>query len=231
MDDPKLLSISDKDLRLWLRLLCYASKNDGNLPIITTLSKVLRVRLDHLQQGVNRLINVGLIDELAISLDQHYRPHNWSKRQYKSDTCNDRVAKHREKCNVTVTPRARQIQITDTDYNPLPPKKGGFEGGGKIENSTLENVEELEYEWTSAFDDYPHPAITNSENAYREFLKLTPDEKSMLAAGAAFAGASREFVSKRDRGYGTPFDTFIKSRAFVDAYHQFTKTGVQNVTC
>lgn len=115
MDDAKLLSISDKDLRLWLRLLCLASKHDGNLPSMPTLSKLLRVRLDYVQGGVERLLKVGLIDELAISLDEYYTPHNWSKRQYKSDSSAERVAKHREKCNVTVTPRARQIQITDTD--------------------------------------------------------------------------------------------------------------------
>lgn len=106
MRHPKVARLSDKEFRLWVRLLGVASENEGIIPPLDDLKYVLNTRLDHLLTGVERLISIGLIDRL----EHGYVPHNWKKYQYKSDTSKERVAKHRAKCNVTVTPPE-----TDTD--------------------------------------------------------------------------------------------------------------------
>lgn len=100
MRNPKVMRLADNDFRLWVRLLAVASENDGRLPPIGDLKLLLSARLDRLADGLQRLINAGLIDVAG----QGYEPHNWSKFQYKSDTSTPRVTLHRAKRNVTVTP-------------------------------------------------------------------------------------------------------------------------------
>ncbi len=107
MRNPKVAALTDRDFRLWVNLLAVASENEGWIPGLEALKHLLKARLDHLSTGVERLISTGLIDRLAGG----YEPHNWKKFQYKSDTSTERVAKHREKGNVSVTPPdSEQIQ-------------------------------------------------------------------------------------------------------------------------
>lgn len=108
MRDPKVAKLTDKQFRLWMNLLAVASENDGHIPMLDDLKYLLNRRLDHLSTGVKELISMGLIDCLA----DGYEPHNWNKFQYKSDTSKERVAKHRAKRNVTVTPPDTE---TETD--------------------------------------------------------------------------------------------------------------------
>jgi hypothetical protein len=112
MRNPKVARLSDKQFRLWVELLAVASENDGLLPCLDDLRYMLNRRLDHLSTGVEQLISMGLIDRLT----DGYEPHNWSKFQYKSDTSNERVTRHRAKRNVTVTPPDTDTD-TDTEVN------------------------------------------------------------------------------------------------------------------
>lgn len=99
MRNPKVGRLSDFEFRLWVELLCVASENDGKIPCVEDLKRIIKRRVDHLLRGLNALIRHGLID----ALDGHYEPHNWSKFQYKSDTSTARVTLHRKKRNVSVT--------------------------------------------------------------------------------------------------------------------------------
>ena len=63
---------------------------------------------------------MGLIDRLT----DGYEPHNWSKFQYKSDTSNQRVTRHRAKRNVTVTPPDTETE-TEVNTNVLTAKRRG----------------------------------------------------------------------------------------------------------
>jgi hypothetical protein len=126
MRNPKVARLSDKQFRLWVELLAVASENDGLLPCLDDLRYMLNRRLDHLSTGVEQLISMGLIDRLT----DGYEPHNWSKFQYKSDTSNQRVARHRAKRNVTVTPPDTDTD-TDTDLS-IKIDKGAYAFCGKI---------------------------------------------------------------------------------------------------
>lgn len=110
MRNPKVARLNDKEFRLWVELLAVAADNDGLIPHLGDLKHLLRRRLDHLSTGVQRLISIGLIDVLGDS----YVPHSWAKFQYKSDVSTERVQKHREKRNVTVTPPETETE-TETD--------------------------------------------------------------------------------------------------------------------
>lgn len=110
MRNPKVLRLSDKDFRLWVRLLSVASENEGRIAPAEDLKMVLAMRLDHLQGGLDRLISGGLIDAIA----NGYEPHGWAKFQYKSDVSTSRVHKHRAKRNVSETPPDTEAD-TDTE--------------------------------------------------------------------------------------------------------------------
>lgn len=122
--NPKVAKLTDAQFRLWVELMAIASDNDGAIPALDDLKHVLKRRLDHLSRGLKDLISAGLIDALG----NGYEPHNWSKHQYKSDTSKDRVALHRSKRNVTVTPPDTE---TETEL-PLDKSNGASPNSDKV---------------------------------------------------------------------------------------------------
>lgn len=116
LNDHKVQSLSPELFKAWVNLLCTASFNDGVLPTVERLAFELRVSKHEMQSRIDELVLLGLID---IRADKKLEPHNWEKRQWKSDDSKDRVRKHRatkRHCNddvtVTVTPPE---SYTDTD--------------------------------------------------------------------------------------------------------------------
>jgi hypothetical protein len=92
MRHPKVARLTDAQFRLWAELLCVASENEGAIPAAEDLKHVLKRRLDHLLTGLEGLLKAGLI----VRYGDGFQPHNWDKRQYKSDSSAERVRKHRE---------------------------------------------------------------------------------------------------------------------------------------
>ena len=137
LDDPKVQKLPAELFKIWVNLLCVASRNDGLLPPIDDLAFMLRKDASALSLHVSELQVIGLIDES----EQGLTPHNWSTRQYQSDNSAERVRKHREakrhsnvspvtECNVTsnddVSYQNRYRADTETDIISAPArsKKG-----------------------------------------------------------------------------------------------------------
>jgi hypothetical protein len=100
INDPKILKLSDEQFRFWVGILCVASKCDGTLPSHEDIAIHLRMKVEKVRRHFSALIDVELIDRDG----DDFHPHNWDARQYKSDTSNERVKRHRKrKCNVTST--------------------------------------------------------------------------------------------------------------------------------
>lgn len=98
INDPKLLKLPEALRWQWLAMLCVASKNGGKLPANEDIALMLRVPEAKAAEFVTKLVKAKLIDKV----DDVFVPHNWEGRQFKSDTSNDRVKKHRNgKRNVT----------------------------------------------------------------------------------------------------------------------------------
>lgn len=98
INDPKLLKLPETLRWQWLAMLCVASKNGGKLPSNEDIALMLRVPEAKAAELVTKLVKAKLID----NVDGAFVPHNWEGRQFKSDTSNDRVRKHRDgKRNVT----------------------------------------------------------------------------------------------------------------------------------
>lgn len=125
LDDPKAQRLPPQDFKIWINLLCLASRNDGKLPCIDDIAFALRISDNDAVTVIERLHIAGLIDKRNGGPDGfRYFPHGWDKRQYKSDNSADRVKKHREKrndecnvsCNVTETPPETDTEAdTETD--------------------------------------------------------------------------------------------------------------------
>jgi hypothetical protein len=126
LNDPKILGLSDAIYRQWTRVLCVASKNGGYLPSETDLAFHLRfTSVSLVRKLIKTLLEKQLLDETD---GGQLIPHNWRKRQYKSDVSTERVKQFRKRqrnvsVNVSETP-------TDTDTEierKMVPKKGTTE--------------------------------------------------------------------------------------------------------
>lgn len=137
LDDPKVQKLPGDLFKVWVNLLCVASRNNGALPAIDDLAFMLRQSSDTVSDMMSELMRVGLIDES----EQGLTPHNWSERQYQSDSSAERMRKHRAMkrnsdvtdvtmCDVTgdgkVTLQNRYRADTDTEITSAPArsKKG-----------------------------------------------------------------------------------------------------------
>lgn len=124
INDPKVQMLSEIDQRRYIMLLCIRCNEDVTLHDDIIVFQ-LRISSEEWKQTKQALINKNLIDK-------NNNITNWNKRQYISDTSNERVKKHRlnkkkQGCNVTVTPSDTDTD-TDTEniipLNPPRDKKG-----------------------------------------------------------------------------------------------------------
>jgi hypothetical protein len=121
LNNPKLLRLSDRMFRIWVGLLCVASKNGGRLPPMEDIALMLRQPPERMAEALVSLVGAGLIDR-----DEHgLSPHRWEERQYKSDSSAERMRRHRKKGDaegdVTVTP------YNTTHNNRTEPVTGSIE--------------------------------------------------------------------------------------------------------
>lgn len=123
LNDPKVQLLPPDVFKTWVNILCIAAENDGQLGTTSQIAFSLRVTECDARAVTQTLLDAGLLD----ARKGHYIPHNWSKRQYKSDTSAERMRRHRERhrhrhCDVTVTPPETETD-TDTDRKEKNTKK------------------------------------------------------------------------------------------------------------
>jgi hypothetical protein len=96
VDDPKIQLLSGEMVKALLNLWCLASQNGGVLPSMKDMAFKLRMKPQQVAVVIAELSEAGLIDRV----DDLFLPHNWEKRQYKSDTdvtAAERSRRYREK--------------------------------------------------------------------------------------------------------------------------------------
>ena len=122
VDDPKLQQLPDALFKAWFNVCCITSQNDGALPAIEQIAFKLRLSVPKAKNLIERLQGAGLVDEG----DGVLTPHNWHKRQFKSDvtdpTAAERMRRHRNSKrnghrNDTVTVTDPETEA-DTDSEP-----------------------------------------------------------------------------------------------------------------
>lgn len=120
LDDPKVQRLPDNLFRAWFNLMCVTSKNGGKPFSLDEIAFRLRVTEAKAKIIADALVKAGLLDG-TIGL---YVSHNWDKRQFKSDTSNDRVKRFRDRdkkqgCNVTdaVTETPPETEQNRTEHS------------------------------------------------------------------------------------------------------------------
>jgi len=112
INDPKTLRLSDATFRGWVLLLCVASNNGGVLPPMADLEIHLRMKPQRIAALLVELVARELFDKLE---DGTFKPHNWDKRQYKSDTSTSRVQRFRERQRNVSSDVSETAPETETD--------------------------------------------------------------------------------------------------------------------
>lgn len=195
LNDPKILRLSDSLYRHWTQILCIASKNGGVLPSIDDVTVMLRfTSFQATRELLDELITRQLLDRVN---GETLAPHNWRKRQYKSDVSTERVQQFRKRQrNVSVT-----SPETDTEQNRTERKIRGAEAPDdenvSQKTSQSETVESLNGLSTKyAFEG---GIIRLTENDFAQWTKNYPelDLRGELSARDAWLCAPQS--SDRDR--------------------------------
>lgn len=118
VNDPKVQSLTGEQFKFWVNLLCVASQSDGGIKI-SDLPFILRDTRANIERLVSDLKAASLLVSSNQSSD-YVAPHQWNKRQYKSDTSAARTRRYRDgKRDVTVTPPDTEQKQNRT---PIAPK-------------------------------------------------------------------------------------------------------------
>lgn len=121
LNDPKVQSLDGDTFKAWINLLCVANQCNASCNV-SDVSFHLRCSPTDAINYIDKLVNAGLLH----NKDGVLSPHNWDKRQYKSDTSTPRVKRFRNKkrnvsCNVSTplheTPPEQIQNRTDTEQN------------------------------------------------------------------------------------------------------------------
>jgi hypothetical protein len=162
INDPKILKLSDKLYRVWVGILCVASKNDGKLPSLDDMALMIRMKPEKLGEAIKSLMISGLIDEDGPILS----PHNWNARQFKSDVSTERVQRFRkQQRNVSVTPPETETETEKKEHC----------ADAKAPRTKQEYSDEFE---TKFWLPYPRSPTMAKKEAWREWMKLGPEQRS-----------------------------------------------------
>lgn len=162
INDPKILKLSDKLHRIWIGILCVASKNDGQLPPLDDLALMIRMRPEKLGEAIKSLTTAGLIDENEAILS----PHNWSGRQYKSDVSTERVKRYRE--------QQRNVSVTAPDTEQIQKQKEHCPDA-KAPRTKAAYSDEFE---TKFWQPYPRTPTMSKSEAWKAWQKLTAEQRA-----------------------------------------------------
>lgn len=218
LDDPKVQRLPDHLFKTWVNLLCVAAGSDGKIPSVEDIAFKLRISCHEAETRLHDLILAGLID---IMPDNSREPHNWPKRQFKSDVSTDRVRKHRAKqeetqrnvpqetqCNVSETAAETPPEQSRAEQSRVPPAPHGGP-------SALDALR--------AFEAYNETAL---RCALPQASKLTPDRRRKIIArlkeygpdGWAQALANIEkskfLTGGTDAGFRADLDFMLQAKSF-----------------
>jgi len=180
VDNPKVQRLPAALFKVWINLLCVASRHGGRLPPLADVAFILRVKAAQADGWIATLESCGLFVRGA---DGVLAPHNWDSLQYKSDISTARVQRLRERTKQqtlemdetvsetlpttppATSPEQSSPQQTKTESPQSPPGGGGAE----------ENDEELGEEGFSA--------------AFLKFWEAYPEKVGRRAAWRAWTNA------------------------------------------
>jgi hypothetical protein len=190
--DPKVQRLSGDMFKMWVNILCLASKFGGALKK-DDLKYSLRLSDTETQEILNFFIERNLLDDMGDIV----MPHNWDGRQYKSDNSDptnaQRQKRYRDsKSNGTVTDdrngsNAVTITATEQSRTDTDTDKKKEIVAKKVRDAYPEDFEKF---WKG----YPTTPVMSKKQAWAEWQKLEPDDR---AAALAAVFPFREWLAKQ----------------------------------
>ena len=174
LDDPKAQMLPPEIFKHWINLLCLACRNDGKGHKVPDVSFALRLAF-HETERVLKLLKEKCFMECKNGL---WRPQNWDKRQYKSDTSTERVKRFRQRSkSVAVTaPETEAETETDTerkegDFSNLKvgPKKFLSVAGGRRQGRSAWSAQQKKEAWQGKISAYVLTRL--SKESYASWLE------------------------------------------------------------
>ncbi len=118
LEDPKVQRLSAENFRYWVNILCVVSRqNTPKLPAVDDLAFMLRVSEKTASRVIEELVSANLLDVT----DSGIEPHNWQKRQYKSDVSTERVKRYRAKNGTLHETDVKRFSNGEGNVNVTPP--------------------------------------------------------------------------------------------------------------
>jgi hypothetical protein len=115
IDDPKVQLLEPALFKAWFNLCCLASANGGTLPTMAHIAFKLRVPVLQAELTVSALIAVELLDQHE---DGVIEPHNWKRRQFKTDVTDptnaERQRRYRKRYGRNASKRDHTVTVTPT---------------------------------------------------------------------------------------------------------------------
>jgi hypothetical protein len=165
VDDEKVQMLSGDLVKALLNLWCLASKNGGVLPPMKSMSFKLRMKPQQVAAVIAELCEAGLIDRV----DDLFQPHNWEKRQYKSDT------------DLTAAERSRRYREKHRDGNAPVTRDGDASRHASASVSVSDSVSVSVSKKEKASSDFE----------FEDFWNLWPNKVGKPAALKAFVSARK----------------------------------------
>lgn len=226
LHDTKVRSLSDRDFRWWVSMLCVACSRGGSFTV-EDVKSLTGHRLDHCQQAASRLLAVGLLsassDASECARGDVLIPTGWAKRQFASDVSTERVRKHRAGRNVSETAIETPPDTdTDTDKKNItsetssdaPIRKGGREG-------RLTYPEPFERLWST----YPSRPNQSKKAALTRWRALDDESREAAQVGAeVYAEQVRR--TGVDPNYIPHLERWLKGRRF-DEFVEYDDAGTE----
>jgi hypothetical protein len=210
LNDPKVQSLSGDEFKAWVNLLCLASQNNSEGFSEKTAAFALRLPEKKAWKIIKLFLHIGLLDITESGL----KPHNWAIRQYKSDTSNDRVRRHRERAgnaagNVTVTPPE-----TDTDTDTERRSKKNTARGSRLPHGWT--PDDSLFAWAANLR--RDLSIENSVDSFRDYWTAQPGQRGVkLDWNATFRNWIRRESSNAKTGKRPAVDFDAQRKSDNDA--------------
>lgn len=177
VDDPKIQLLDGDMVKSLLNLWCLASQNGGVLPPMKEMSFKLRMKPQQVATTIAELSLAGLIDRDG----DEYRPHNWDKRQYKSDT------------DTTAAERSKRYRAKHRDGNAPVTRDDGdsrhASSSVSVSGSVSSSLSKKEETSEKAFADPPD---------FDEFWAYWPNKVGKPAALKAYSSAIKRGAKPSD---------------------------------
>jgi hypothetical protein len=115
VDDPKVQRLEPSLFKALINLWCLTSATNGVLPPINEIAFKLRMKPQKAQRVLDALKAAGLFEDN----EKGTHPHNWERRQYKSDvddpTAAERMQRYRNKQRKSSATRPVTLRSSETE--------------------------------------------------------------------------------------------------------------------